>query len=150
MKTYQQFRDQLQDAYPISKGKFRLPIATSFLEIETEKLNTFKDTILSLTQSLLDTAVTLPSYRATIAKNEPQLLPLLSGDFTGILRYDVLLDQNGEFKIIEINADYPDGLILHDYTYSTLLGADEHKNTQLYLQLFSPEQTIFILYPKGA
>ncbi|GHV21593.1 hypothetical protein FACS1894176_06570 [Bacteroidia bacterium] len=150
MKTYTQFWDQLQHAYPVSKGKFRLPIATKFLELDAEKLANFEANLITLTQSLLDSAVTQPNYRETISKNEPQILPLLQGNFTGILRYDVLLDQNGDFKVIEINADYPDGLVLHDYTYSTLFGADDHKNTQLYLQLFDPEQTIFVLYPKDA
>jgi hypothetical protein len=150
MKTYEQFRELLKEAYPISKGKFRLPIATTLIEKDSTELQTFTTEILQLTQNILDKYANHPQQQKTTQQHEPQILPFLKKDFTGIFRYDILVNQNKEYKIIEINSDYPDGLILHDYTYSTLLGEKDHKNTQLYLQLFDKQQTIFILYPSDA
>lgn len=48
---------------------------------------------------------------------------------------------------MEINADYPDGLLMHDATYSLLSGSSTTKNLDLYLQLFDKTDTILILYP---
>jgi hypothetical protein len=57
------------------------------------------------------------------------------------------VDASGTPKILEINADYPDGLLMHDATYSLLSGAPTTKNLDGYLQLFEHSDTIFILYP---
>jgi hypothetical protein len=39
MKNYKQFRDELQHAYPVSKWKIKLPIATKLIDFPDLKLN---------------------------------------------------------------------------------------------------------------
>ncbi|HMS91765.1 MAG TPA: hypothetical protein PKC87_06075, partial [Candidatus Absconditabacterales bacterium] len=85
-----------------------------------------------------------------IEKNgELGLKKLLSNTFTGVVRLDCVLDQSGNTKILEINADYPDGLLMHDFTYSVISGFPTIKNLAMYQQLFDKNHTIFVLYKKG-
>lgn len=52
-----------------------------------------------------------------------------------------------------MNADYPDGLLLHDRTYGTLQGKPSSLHRQLLLELLPPveaKKVIFVLYPEGA
>lgn len=39
VKNYKQFRDELQHAYPVSKWKIKLPIATKLIDLPDLKLN---------------------------------------------------------------------------------------------------------------
>lgn len=79
---------------------------------------------------------------------EQYLSSLLSHDFTWVLRLDCVLDQLGTPKILEINADYPDGLLMHDATYSVLSWTLTTKNRDMYAKLFSSSDVIFVLYKK--
>lgn len=75
----------------------------------------------------------------------------MSGEFTGIVRVDCVLNQEKVLKILEINADYPDGLILHDFTYSALLGEGKKSlHRDQFLQLFDPKKRILIMYKEGS
>ena len=67
-------------------------------------------------------------------------------EFTGIVRFDTMFNQNWELKLVEVNTKWPDGLLMHDNTYSALLDRDNHRNLDLFLQLFDQNDYIFIMY----
>lgn len=60
------------------------------------------------------------------------------------------MNARGELKIIEINADYPDGLILHDSTVSVIWQEKSTLHADNFLQFFEKEKHIFIAYPENA
>lgn len=152
MKTYQQFWDQLQDAYPVSKWKFRLPIATDLLYLGDGYFEKFEKNIVSLTRQTLDYFIDNQSvlYDLIDQNNESFLSSYIDGEFTGIIRWDCVVTEDGDIKVLELNADYPDWLLLHDTTYSNTIDNWEHLHRDLYLKLFDDKDDILILYPEGS
>jgi hypothetical protein len=49
-------------------------------------------------------------------------------------------------KLVEVNTKWPDGLLMHDNTYSALLDKANNRNLDLFLQLFDQNDYIFIMY----
>lgn len=150
MYTYDEFWDQMKWAYPISKWELKLPISTDIITIDsldTEKILMESKNII---QELCDKFSASPDMKTSfIEKNwELWLTKLLSNVFTWIVRLDCVLDQQGNTKILEINADYPDWLLMHDFTYSVLSWLSTTKNLDMYTQLFDKKHSIFVLYKK--
>lgn len=118
-EQYNNFWQELSLAYPISHGELRLPIATNFLEKNISNQATTADF-----QNILDQIFDLiksETIQKIFEKNsDSRLIPLISNEFTGIIRFDCMINSHGELKIIELNADYPDGLILHDSSVSVI------------------------------
>lgn len=147
---YHEFWDALAPAYPLSKGTLRLPIATHITSLEPFLSRDFFDDLESILKTLLqNTSRTLAISRLE-SENDENLIPLLEGAYTGIIRFDCMLDANNAPKIIEINADYPDGLLLHDSTVCVLSGSENRRHETLFLALFDPLDTIFIAFPDNA
>jgi hypothetical protein len=57
-----------------------------------------------------------------------------------------MFDKNGVLKLVEMNTKWPDGLLMHDNTYSLLNDAPSDRNLELFLKLFDHNKSLFILY----
>lgn len=143
MKTYNQFREELKSAYPITHWELKLPIAAKLenFDINFEKIIKNLDNIM---QQLFAKA----GEAKDILKSafSEWFTDLFMWEFTGIVRFDAMFNQNWELKLVEVNTKWPDGLLMHDNTYSALLDKDNHKNLDLFLQLFDQNDYIFIMY----
>ena len=146
-QQYNNFWDRLSAAYPISHGGLRLPIATHFLTETNQRcfdVQDFQYILDALLQQVREQGI-----GQVLQENEQShIAPLLCGEFTGVIRFDCMLNARDELKIIEINTDYPDGLILHDYTYSILADTQTTIHTDVFCDLFLPHEMIFIAYPE--
>lgn len=149
--TYNEFWEILSKAYPVSHGELRLPIATHCLSIENISIGS----LFLQFQEVLDIIIEQISitWSETIAYQNKQneIIPFLWGDFTWVLRFDCMINSKGELKIIEINSDYPDGLLLHDFTYWALSWNQEStKHHDAFISLFNKSESIYIAIPYDA
>ena len=152
MYTYDEFWNILSHAYPISKWEIKLPICTQLIEIPTlhiENILSESKRIVELLCSVFTSDKDKKSHMLE-TNSEGCLSWILSNSFTGVVRLDCVLDQQGNPKILEINADYPDWLLLHDATYSLLSWIPMTKHLDAYLSFFDVKSTIFVLYKKGS
>lgn len=144
--AYNAFYDRLLPAYPISKGEMRIPIATTIETNNREMVATLTQELGSLLQTLLDTQASKDQAvnRAT-TMGEHKIVPLITDEYTGVVRFDCVLDQHsGQYKILEINCDYPDGLLLHDYTYAALSEAPQSIHHNLLDELFDDHEVVHV------
>lgn len=146
---YNNFWEQLSLAYPVSHGELRLPIATKFLDkdfsfqIQISDFQEILDQIFAIIRS--------ESIECIFTENnDDKLISFISGDFTGIVRFDCMVNSRGELRVIEINSDYPDGLILHDWTVSALEQKTSILHAESFLKFFDKTKNIFIAYPDEA
>ncbi len=91
------------------------------------------------------------------AKNESEnlaiLLPKLRSNFPNtpiIVVDDGSIDDTKSVSILEINCDYPDGLLLHDKTYSALSGTKSTLHHDLLNQLFEEDEEVHVLHHPDA
>ena len=149
--SYEDFWAALAPAYPVSKGSMRLPIATELQTIPELNMPTVLKELQQLLQGLLDDQGVLDGARArAIAAGETQFVSLIDGSYNGVVRFDCVVDGFGEVKILELNADYPDGLLLHDATYGVLSGESCTLHTEAYQRYFSAADTVHISHPAEA
>ncbi len=82
---------------------------------------------------------------------DPWFVNCYSSEFTGVVRFDCMFDKDNNIKLVEANTNWPDGLLMHDITYSALDTTGEKNTTHLdlFLQFFEKDQHIFILYEEG-
>ena len=151
-KAYSDFWDSLLPAYPISKGALRLPIATTLLEIPDFQYDEFTKNLREVLESLL--AAEGSKEKACLrahAAGDHALVALIDEEYTGTVRFDCLWNpETQSASILEINCDYPDGLLLHDKTVSSLSGKTCAKHQSLYSELFDPNEVVDILYSPEA
>jgi len=76
-------------------------------------------------------------------------VPYIDDTYTGIVRFDCVV-ADGKIKILELNADYPDGLLLHDKTYGLLAGSPCQVHESAFLSYFPPKTMIHISHAKEA
>jgi hypothetical protein len=148
---YQAFWNRLQSAYPISKGQITIPIVSELITIphlNHRKLLTELSNILAF---LLEEPTILQSAKdRAIRAGESYLTPLINSDYTGVVRFDCLWNpETSQISILEINCDYPDGLLLHDKTYSVLAGTDSRLHHNLLNQLYGRNE-IAVLHSADA
>lgn len=152
-QRYQQFWEKLSPCYPISKGKFKLPIATELFALPGKQHEVLIQELTVVLESLLREHASKEAaiLRATEA-GEERIIPLLTNEYTGIVRFDCVIDaHSGAFKILELNCDYPDGLILHDKTFGVLSGTPSTRHKDLLGKLFDSTLPCTILYsPKAS
>lgn len=150
--SYQKFWEKLSPAYPISRGEFRLPIATSLFDLPNKRADDLSKNLVEILDLLLKQHGTKKSAAARAYEaGEGRIIPLITDEFTGVVRFDCIIDSTtDEFKILEINCDYPDGLILHDKTYSALQNEDLSLHENLLTELFDKDKAIAILHSKKA
>jgi len=143
MKTYDQFREELKSAYPITHWELRLPIAANLenFDVDFDKVVKNLDNIMQQLFAKKDQAK--ETSKTAFATWFPDLF---TWEFTGIVRFDTMFNQNWELKLVEVNTKRPDGLLMHDNTYSALLDQPNNRNLDLFLQLFDQNDYIFIMY----
>ncbi len=144
MKNYKQFRDELQHAYPVSKWKIKLPICTQLLNLPNFDINNFLWNIRDIYTRLLSVA---KDKEKLLKYCSPKLVDMMTWNYTWMIRFDCILNTQWQIKLLELNADYPDGMLMHDYTYWILLnGKKNTKHLDMYLQFFDKTKTLYILY----
>lgn len=143
MKTYEQFREELKPAYPITHWELKLPIAA---DLETFNIDFLK--VCKNLDQIMQQLFAKKEHAKEISKTAfaPGFTDLFTGEFTGIVRFDTMFNQNGDLKLVEVNTKRPDWLLMHDNTYSALLNQSNERNLDAFLQLFDPEEYIFIMY----
>ena len=143
MKTYDEFREELKSAYPITHWKLRLPIAANLetFDIDFDKVVNNLDNIMQQIFSKKDQAKQVS--RTSFA---PWFTDLFTWEFTGIVRFDTMFNQGWKLKLVEVNTKWPDWLLMHDHTYSDLLDKQNTRNLDLFLQLFDKNDYIYIMY----
>ena len=143
MKSYTQFWEELKSAYPITHWELKLPIA---VELETFSVN-FNEVIKNL-DDIMQQIFQKYNQAVKISKTafSQWFTDLFTGEFTWIVRFDTMFDQDGELKLVEVNTKWPDWLLMHDNTYSDLLDDASTRNLDLFLQLFDKQDYIFIMY----
>jgi hypothetical protein len=152
MSPYEAFWSKLSVHYPVSKGALRLPIATELLSIPGFDYDTTLTRLRKLLQHLITEHGSAESAKER-AKHagEAKILPLITEELTGVVRFDCVLDGiTGALKVVEINCDYPDGLLLHDKTYSIVSDTECTLHEDLYLQLFSEPDNAYVLHHEDA
>lgn len=130
----------------------RLPIATSLQEIPGFDHKKFQQELKNILQSILDIHATREAAVKHLEEaNEHHLIPLVTKEFTGVVRFDCIWNaQSDAVKILEINCDYPDGLVLHDITYSVLNGSECTLHQDNLNKLFETDESVHVLYSQRA
>jgi hypothetical protein len=147
--SYDHFWEKLSLHYPVSHGELRLPIATQLVDLSFD-IPSFLTELESILQDMLEKGNLEQSKIRASQNGDSHFIPLLSEEFTGVVRFDCMLNQDGNPRVIEINADYPDGLLMHDHTYSLLSGEQIRTHHNEYLSLFDKSDAIFILIPENS
>ncbi|MEZ4195115.1 MAG: hypothetical protein R3B53_01820 [Candidatus Paceibacterota bacterium] len=102
-------------------------------------------------EQLIATAALPGAAVARLKKaGEDVIVPYIDDTYTGVVRFDCVLNERNELKILELNADYPDGLLLHDKTYSVLSEALCSVHEDAFLSYFPVQTLIHISYAKDA
>ena len=151
-QAYEAFWARLSPAYPVSRGSLRLPIATKLTSLPNFVHKEIQEELKAILQKLLDTHGTKQSAE-TRAKNagEDFITPLITDEYTGIVRFDCIWEPaTGSVKILEINCDYPDGLLLHDSTYSVLTSTETNLHHNLFLELLNEAESVYVLHNEHA
>lgn len=135
------FWDELSErAYPVTKGSMRLPISLAPFIIKKdayEKLRENSTHILKAAKKIANAYYTDPIVKEILnidPKEEQLIQAARNQDFIGIIRLDIMYSD--EPKIVEINADYPDGFFMHDIT-AELIARPHHLTVQNHAALFS-------------
>ncbi len=114
------WNDISEEAYPLSKGRMRVPISLEPFAITKQKNNKLqKDVslVISAVKKLtkeyfkdeeLKKLVSIDPLEHELIQNSKNM-PLV-----GVVRIDLFYGKKP--KIVEINADFPDGLFMHDIT----------------------------------
>lgn len=153
-----------QEAYPVTKGKIRIPISLEPFIISKIEYETLKEDLIlfiSATRKIASQYFEDKEIQniVVINKKERKIIEKSKNeDFLGIVRIDLFYDKKP--KIVEINADFPDGFFMHDITSKTMLSNFHAKSlaTPNHAELFhkllvsekiDPKSHIFIGYDKG-
>lgn len=153
MKSYSEFWSEISPAYPVSKGKIRPPIVCTPQVIDglcTEKI---LERLADLLQGILDMSGGREgAVKRAVSAGEEVIVNHITEEYTGVVRFDCVVDECGGVHVLELNADYPDGLLLHDYTYQTISGTPcgLHKENLSALLYPIRNSAIHILHPKDA
>jgi hypothetical protein len=109
-----------EKAYPISHGNMRIPISLEPLIIKKEEYLALEKNM----SSLISAAKKLATHyfddvelRKTVVINPAELKLIVASErepLFGIVRVDLFYSKKP--KIVEINADFPDGFFMHDVT----------------------------------
>ena len=100
MKTYDQFREELKSAYPITHWELRLPIAANLenFDVDFDKVVKNLDNIMQQLFAKKDEAKEISKTAFA-----PWFTDLFTWEFTGIVRFDTMFNQNWELKLVEPN-----------------------------------------------
>ncbi len=159
-----EFWDTLSsEAYPITKGKLRIPICIEPFVLEKNKYETLKKDVelfVSAARKIADKFYEDEEIQKIIVIDDGEKKLIENSrnkDFLGIIRVDLFYGE--EAKIVEINADFPDGFFMHDVSSQTMLTNFKNNNLSnpVHFKLFSEllidsganfDSNIFIGYEK--
>jgi hypothetical protein len=151
MQTYESFWAELSRAYPVSKGGMRVPIVAALQTIDAFESTKMLADLQVLLETILARAGSSDAARQrAIAAGETAIVPYINDTYSGIVRFDCVLDEEGQVKVLELNADYPDGILLHDRTYSQLSGTNSRVHEAALLSYFPPATNIHISHAREA
>ena len=96
MKSFDDFRSELKSAYPITHWELKLPIAVNLenFDIDIDKLIKNLDNIMQQLFAKKDQAKEISKTAF-----EQWFTDLFTWDFTGIVRFDTMFNQNWELKL---------------------------------------------------
>lgn len=156
------WRNLSKSAYPVTKGKLKIPISLEpFIITKSEYRDLQKNLLLfvSAARKIADKYFVDDEIKkiVVINKNEKQLIKQSRhSNFVGIIRIDLFYAKYP--KVVEINADFPDGLFMHDITSREIMRLSGLKvqysnNSKLFDQLLKSEKVnksdhIFVGYNK--
>ncbi|MEK7464123.1 MAG: hypothetical protein AAB610_03330 [Patescibacteria group bacterium] len=137
-----------KEAYPITKGELRIPISIEpFILSKKENTELEADLafLLSAAKKIAQAYYTDPRIEEVLAIDKDERGLILSAkekDFTGIVRVDLFYSDTP--RIVEINADYPDGFFMHDVTAHAManLIPDLNIETKNHAKIFSDLLTV--------
>jgi len=110
--------DLSEKAYPLSRGSIRVPISLEPFAISKQrniKLQNDISHVLSAVKKITDAYFKDEVLRKMISVDPSESELILKSEkmpLMGVIRVDLLYGKNP--KIVEINADFPDGLFMHD------------------------------------
>ncbi len=150
-----------EHAYPLSKGTMRIPISFEPYVLTQEKYHDLESQVNLLISGAKKLAQKFYHDREleevfAIDEQERALIYQSKNDpLVGIVRVDLFHGEQP--KIVEINADFPDGFFMHDVTSSAIknmISAHElhhASNTELFIELLKseyvkPNDHIFVGY----
>lgn len=137
-----------KEAYPVSHGAFRIPISLEpfvLSEAQHQALSTSVLLLISAARKLVEAYFTDTDLQATLAvdPSERVLIEASKDDpLVGVLRLDIFY--TGNLSVVEINADFPDGLFMHDVTAGAIAGllpkkVSSPQNAGLFTELLNAE-----------
>ena len=148
------FKDYINAVYPVTKGKYRIPLSITEFPIEKEKFEEIKEKLSIIFEKIKEIVFyfldkNLKGYLIDDFRKELYLriYENYNFKFKGVVRFDLI-----NFKLIEINADAVEGVIQLDITAGWFTKNLDFKgkpqyNTPLFKELFDGKA--IIIYPEG-
>lgn len=132
-----------KEAYPITKGELRIPISIEPFVLNKEESTQLENDLtllLSAAKKIAQAYYTDSRIEEILAIDKDEQDLILSAkekDFTGIVRVDLFYSDAP--RIVEINADYPDGFFMHDVTARAVADLLPNLNIEVknHTQIFS-------------
>jgi hypothetical protein len=152
-----------KEAYPVTHGEVRIPISIEPFIIKEKKYNNFYESLqlfVSAAKKIANQYFFDEEIRKIIVINEQEkslIEESAQEDFVGIIRPDLFWADSP--KLVELNADFPDGFFMHDVTATAMAGNLKGKklisadHDKLFSQLLEEQELdknshIFIGYNK--
>jgi len=116
-----------EKAYPVTHGEIRIPISIEpFIVGEKEYNELHKDLelFISAAKKIANQYFFDEEIKKIIVINDQERILIeesINEDFVGIIRPDLFWDDVP--KIVELNADFPDGFFMHDVTANAMLNS---------------------------
>lgn len=158
------WRTLSREAYPITKGKTRIQISLEPFIISKKEYEILRNNLtlfISAARKIASKYFDDKEIKDVVVINKEERILVEKSkneDFVGIVRIDLFYGK--EPKVIEINADFPDGLFMHDITSKAILSnlTDIDLVSPSHIELFHRllisenidfKNHIFIGYDKG-
>ena len=134
--------DLSKKAYPVTHGEIRIPISLEPFLIKEKDYNQLADNLklfISAAQKLANQYFSDEEIRKIVVINDQERVLIeesAAEDFIGIIRPDLFWGDSP--KLVELNADFPDGFFMHDVTAEAILqNLDQAVISPKHDQLFS-------------
>ena len=152
-----------EQAYPLTKGAMRVPISLEPFLISKQKnteLRVGLCLVISAVKKLTEEYFHNEELRKLVAVDPLESVLIQNSQdmpFLGVIRIDLFYGESP--KVVEINADFPDGLFMHDVTASHIQNINKERfsfmpNIEQFVRLLTSsgvkkDDAIFIAYNKN-
>jgi len=115
-----------EKAYPITHGEIRIPISLEPFIVKEKEYNSLYETLrlfISAAKKIASRYFFDEEIRKIVVVNEQErslIEESAEEDFAGIIRPDLFWAKSP--RLVELNADFPDGFFMHDVTAAAMLG----------------------------